>query len=233
MTDIKKNIKIKLKEVKQETSDIYSFVFNKPKDFNWKPGQHGVFKFTDREINEGKDFRIYSLASIGEENKILFATRITEEPSDFKKNLLELKPGDVMTVDGPMGKFTITDYNKPSLVMAGGIGITPIRALAKDIHSNKVKIKSMKVLYSDDRGEFAFTDTLKSAGENSPGLEVDFISDRDEFTDKIDAYAKENKNNSLYYISGTPGMTSFFTEKLTGFGVDEDNIIIDTFMGYE
>jgi len=28
-------------------------------------------------------------------------------------------------------------------------------------------------------------------------------------------------------------MTSFFTEKLTGFGVDKGNIITDTFMGYE
>ncbi len=233
MTDIKKNIKITLKEVKQETSDIYSFVFSKPKDFKWKPGQHGVFKFTDREIKEGKDFRIYSFASINEEEKILFSTRIVEEPSEFKKNLLELKPGDVMTVDGPMGKFTIKDYDKPSLIMAGGIGVTPIRSLVKDIHNNKVKVKDMKVLYSDDRGEFAFTDTLKAAGENSEGLEVVFISDRDEFTDEIDAYAKENQNNSLYYISGTPGMTSFFKEKLTGFGVDEDNIVTDSFMGYE
>jgi len=233
MTELKKNIKITLKEVKQETSDIYSFIFDKPDDLSWIPGQHGVYKFTDKEVKEGKDFRIYSFASTPEEKIILFSTRITEDPSDFKKNLLDLKPGDVMTVDGPMGKFTIKDYNKPSLIMAGGIGITPIRSLVKDIHSKSKEVNDLKVLYSDDRGEFAFTDALREAGENSKGLEVVFISDRDEFTDKIDAYAKEKKNDSLYYISGTPGMTSFFTEKLTGFGVDEDNIITDTFMGYE
>jgi len=233
MTDIKKNIKIELKEIRQETSDVYSFIFNRPEDFKWKPGQHGVFKFTDREINEGKDFRIYSFASINEEDMILFSTRIVDDPSEFKKNLLKLKPGDVMTVDGPMGKFTIKDYEKPSLVMAGGIGVTPIRALVKNIHKNKVKVNNIKVLYSDDRGEFAFTDTLNEAGNNSEGLEITFISDRNEFTEKIDAYAKEKQNDSLYYISGTPGMTSFFTEKLTGFGVDKGNIITDTFMGYE
>ncbi|MFO7888184.1 MAG: FAD-dependent oxidoreductase [Eubacteriales bacterium] len=233
MTNIKKNIEIELKEIRQETSDVYSFIFNRPENFKWKPGQHGVFKFTDREVNEGKDFRIYSFASINEEDMILFSTRIVDEPSEFKKNLLKLKPGDVMTVDGPMGKFTIKDYSKPSLVMAGGIGITPIRALVKDVHKNNVKVNDIKVLYSDDRGEFAFTDTLKEAGENSEGLEVVFISDRNEFTDKIDAYAKKHKNNSLYYISGTPGMTSFFKEKLRGFGVDKENIVTDTFMGYE
>jgi ferredoxin-NADP reductase len=233
MTDIKKNVEITLKEIKQETSDVYSFIFNKPENFNWKPGQHGVFKFTDREIKKGKDFRIFSFASINEEDIILFSTRIVDEPSEFKKNLLELKSGDVMTVDGPMGKFTIKDYSKPSLVMAGGIGVTPIRALVKDIHHNGVKTKDIKVLYSDDRGEFAYTDTLENARDNSEGLDLVFISDRNEFTDKIDAYAKENQNNSLYYISGTPGMTSFFKEKLTGFGVDQENIITDSFMGYE
>ncbi len=233
MTELKKNVKIELQEIKQETSDVYSFIFNRPKDFKWKPGQHGVFKFTDREITEGKDFRIFSFASINKEDKILISTRIVDEPSEFKKNLLKLKPGDVMTVDGPMGKFTIKDYDKPSLIMAGGIGVTPIRALVKDIYHNNIKTKDIKVLYSDDRGEFAYTDTLKTAAENSEGLELVFISDRNEFTDKIDAYAKENQNNSLYYISGTPGMTSFFKEKLTGFGVNEENIITDSFMGYE
>lgn len=233
MTNIKKNVKITFDEKIQETSDVYSFIFDSPKDFQWKPGQHGVFKFTDREIKEGKDFRIFSFASINGERKIIISTRIIDEPSEFKKNLLDLSKGDTMTVDGPMGKFAIEDYQRPSIILAGGIGITPIRAIAKHIDAAKIKCKDLKILYSDDRGEFAYTDTLKSISNNTDGLDIEFISDRDVFTDKMDEYAKKNKNNSFYYISGTPGMVSFFTDKLKGFGIDENNIVTDTFMGYE
>jgi ferredoxin-NADP reductase len=231
MTELKKGVKITLKEKIQETSDVYSFVFDKPEDFKWTPGQHGVFKFTDREVKEGKDFRIFSFASINEENNLLISTRIVDEPSDFKKNLLELNPGDEMTVDGPMGKFLLKELERPILVMAGGIGITPVRSFIKNVDHNEIETKDLKIMYSDDRGEFAYEEYLKSVDKE--GFDLDFISDRNIFSDKIDGYAKDYKNKSLYYISGTPGMVNFLTDKLKGFGVEEENIVTDEFRGYE
>lgn len=231
MTELKKGVKINLKEIIQETSDVYSFIFEKPEDFKWIPGQHGVFKFTDREIKEGKDFRIFSFASINEENNLLISTRIVEDASEFKKNLLKLKAGDEMTVDGPMGKFQLRELDRPILVMAGGIGITPVRSFIKNVDHNSVDTKDLKILYSDDRGEFAYEDYLKSVDKD--GFELVFISDRNVFSEKIDEYAKDYKNKSLYYISGTPGMVNFLTGKLKDFGVEEDNIVTDEFRGYE
>lgn len=216
----------------KETSDIYSFVFELPESFSWLPGQHGIFRFKKDIPMEGKDFRIYSFASIQEENKMLFSTRIVDEPSDFKKNLLKLKPGDVMTVDQARGKFLLKDYNRPTLIMAGGIGITPVRAFVKEIENKNPEIKDIQIFYSDDRGEFAYKDIFSKTKEKYEGLSIELIDDREIFTDKIDGYAKKNMNNSLYYISGTPGMVSFLTEKLEGFGVNKENIITDSFAGY-
>ena len=230
MTELKKGVKITLKEKIKETSDVYSFIFDKPEEFNWEPGQHGVFKFKDKEVKEGKDFRIFSFACINEEKKLIISTRVVEEPSEFKKNLLELEQGDHMTVDGPMGKFLLKDLDRPILIMAGGIGITPVRSFIKNIDTNDIKPKKLKVLYSDDRGEFAYEEYLKSVDKE--GLDIVFISDRDVFSEKIDKYAKDYKNESLYYISGTPGMVNFITEKLTSFGVEEKNIVTDEFRGY-
>src|SRR6056297_796921 len=197
MTELKKGVKITLKEKIKETSDVYSFIFDKPEEFNWEPGQHGVFKFKDKEVKEGKDFRIFSFACINEEKKLIISTRIVEEPSEFKKNLLELEQGDHMTVDGPMGKFLLKDLDRPILIMAGGIGITPVRSFIKNIDTNDIKPKKLKVLYSDDRGEFAYEEYLKSVDKE--GLDIVFISDRNVFSEKIDKYAKDYKNESLYY----------------------------------
>jgi ferredoxin-NADP reductase len=223
---------LNFKEMIKETSDVYSFVFTIPEELDWIPGQHGIFRFTDKNI-EGKDFRIFSFASIKEENIMLFTTRIVDEPSDFKKHLLTLKTGDIMTVDGAIGKFKIDDYSKTICIMAGGIGITPIRAFLKDLDSRAINPKLLKVLYSDDRGEFAYEEFLKEVNEKHSGLDIEFISDRNIFSYKIDEFAKEKSNDSLYYIAGTPGMNAFITEKLLGLGIEKDFIKTDVFLGYE
>ncbi|MBV1757223.1 MAG: FAD-dependent oxidoreductase [Dethiosulfatibacter sp.] len=231
MGESKEKIKIILREIIQETSDIYSFVFDVPEDFQWIAGQHGIFRFTDREI-EDKDFRIFSFASIKEEKTMIFSTRIIEIPSDYKKNLLLLEPGDIMTIDGAVGKFILDDYKQITCVMAGGIGITPVRAFMKQIDELGINPTLIKVLYSDDRGEFAYEQTLLDINAKYEGLDLEFISDRNIFTDKIAEFASEHENKALYYIAGTPGMNSFLTDKLIGLGIEKNQIKTDVFTGY-
>jgi len=232
LAEIRGKHELVLREIIQETSDTYSFVFDMLDDFQWIPGQHGIFRFRDKKI-EGKEFRVFSFASIKEEGMMMFSTRIVEEPSDFKKNLLVLKPGDTMTVDDALGKFKIEDYNRTILIMAGGIGITPIRSFLKDMNERLLNPSLLKVMYSDDRGEFAYEEFLKEVNKKYSGLDIEFISDRVYFGDKIDEFAKEKGNNSLYYIAGTPGMNDFITKKLLGLGIEKDLIKTDVFIGYE
>lgn len=231
MGESKEKIKIILREIIQETSDIYSFVFDVPENFQWVAGQHGIFRFTDREI-EDKDFRIFSFASIKEEKTMIFSTRIIEDPSDYKKNLLLLEPGDIMTIDGAVGKFILDDFNQITCVMAGGIGITPVRAFMKQIDELGINPTLIKVLYSDDRGEFAYEQTLLDINAKYEGLDLEFISDRNIFTDKIAEFASEHENKALYYIAGTPGMNSFLTDKLIRLGIEKNRIRTDIFTGY-
>lgn len=223
---------IVLKKIEKETSEIYSFEFSIPEGLEWTAGQHGIFRYTDREIEGDKGFRIFSIASTMEEGFLIFSTRIVDDSTEFKHQLLNLKPGDKMTVEGVTGKFGLKGYNKKACMMAGGIGITPVRALVKQLELSGEPIEGVTVLYSDDRGEFAFEKGLREAVENVEGLSVEFISDRNLFIEKIKAYSRENGNDSVYLISGTPGMNAFITDNLTKTGIDKENIITDTFMGY-
>lgn len=235
MLELSKNkvmYELNFKEMIKEASDVYSFVFQIPEELDWIPGQHGIFRFKNKPV-EGKDLRVFSFASIKEEGLMLFTTRIVDEPSDFKKQLLTLKPGDIMTVGAAAGKFKIEDYGKTICIMAGGIGITPVRAFLKELDQKGVNPGFLKVLYSDDRGEFAYEEFLKEVNEKYSGLKLEFISDRNIFSTQIDEFAKKEGNESLYYIAGTPGMNAFITEKLLGHGIEKDMIKTDVFLGYE
>lgn len=52
---------------------------------------------------------------------------------DFTRRIPELKPGTPVVVDGPHGRLTLRACRSDKLLLiAGGIGITPVRALAEE-----------------------------------------------------------------------------------------------------
>jgi predicted ferric reductase len=65
--------------------------------------------------------------------------RITvKEVGDGTRDLARLKPGTRVAVEGPYGVFTtLRRSQKKVLLVAGGIGITPIRALLEEIPQGK------------------------------------------------------------------------------------------------
>lgn len=96
-----KKRELPLMESRKESEDVYSFLFEKDKDLTWKAGQYGLFSITHKTIkNPTKPF---SLAAAPAENMVKITTRIGENPSDFKKALLELKPGMKIKMSGPVG----------------------------------------------------------------------------------------------------------------------------------
>ena len=167
-----------------------------------------------------------------EEGFVMFSTRITENSSEFKKRLLELKLGDKIIVENPSGRFKIENFEKPILMMAGGIGVTPVRSFLKQMDLKGINPKKLRVLYSDDRSGFAYEEILKEINNKYDGLDFVFISGRDKFTEEIETFAKEMLNDADYFISGSPGMNKGITEILVNLGVDKANINTDNFVGY-
>lgn len=222
---------IKLINKTQETSDIYTFEFEVDKNIQWKAGQHSIFKFLDKKI-EGKKTRAFSVASVQEENKIIFSTRINETPSDFKKHLKELGVGDKLNMMGPFGWFYIKDYEKPMAMIAGGVGIPPIRALIKDIETKKKNPRVVEVFYVDNRGEYAYRKYLESIDEKYAFINVHFISEIKAFEEGIQKFTRKFKNDADYFISGSPNMIKGVKNTLKQQGIKNKNIINDPFYGY-
>jgi NAD(P)H-flavin reductase len=122
----------------KEVSDGYYQVLLESQNIDWKPGEHAIFIIDDQGI-EGKNWRALSIASIKEENVIMLAMRSIGEMSAFKRTLINLKKGDQVKMRGPFGSFTLKDETTPIVLIALGIGITPIRALAKGEDPSRVE----------------------------------------------------------------------------------------------
>ena len=214
-------------EKRQEVGNLVTFEFKSENKLDWRPGQHGIFKIVNKKIN--KPSRTFSIASTPEEDKIMISMRIPDVASEFKRALLELKPGDRISMKGPFGPFYIAE-DRPTLMLAAGIGITPFRALVKGSIVND-KIEAKKLLYLDSNKEYIYNTEFDNLSETGP-LEVKYLSSREEFNEEIESYIKEMGNGSYYYIAGPKNMVSSIKTKLKEAGINKKNIKTDYFFGY-
>lgn len=226
---------IVLKEIRKETSDSYSYIFDIPEGYRFKAGQHAAWKLNSHKVDEGdRETRVFSIASAPEDGFLMFTTRIADPHTSYKEILLnKIKAGDTMSIANARGDFSFHKEYPQTFVIAGGIGITPIRSLLKHWAHNNDPEHKIVVLYSDDRGEFAYQETFDEITSAMPNLQLKLISQREVFMESVDEYAKENGNQAEYLVAGSPGMNKAFKERLIGLGIKEENIKLDNFVGYE
>ncbi len=114
----------------KETADATSIYISgkNMEHFHIKPGQFMIFRFlTKKFIWQAHPF---SLSYVVKNNEI----RITvKKRGDFTEAIQSIKAGTKVFIDGPYGIFTRKSARrKKFLFIAGGIGITPIRALFEE-----------------------------------------------------------------------------------------------------
>lgn len=104
--------------------------------FKVHPGQFLLWRFLDRRRWwEAHPFSI-SRAPDGR------SLRLTAKSSgDFTAKMFGVRPGTPVLIEGPFGDFTSEQCALPkALLVGGGIGITPVRALAEELSSSGVDV---------------------------------------------------------------------------------------------
>ncbi|MBM7618497.1 ferredoxin-NADP reductase [Bacillus tianshenii] len=209
----------------KESDGVYTFLFEKEKDLTWHAGQHGLFTITHRKIKNAT--RPLTVASTPAENVVKITTAISDKPSEFKKALLELEEGMKIRMNGPVGSFYLND-NSPALFIAGGIGITPFRAIVKQLEAegNGVQ-KQIKLLYLDSGKSYIYKDEL----DRNTSIDTSYLASRDELYLEMDKFITSNNNNAKYFIAGSKSMVDSITSHLKSKGILKRNIKKDAFMG--
>ena len=213
----------------KESENVYTFVFEKDKDITWKAGQHGLFNITHKSIKNS--IKPFTVATAPEEDTIKITTSIGDNPSEFKKALLELDKGMKLKLSGPVGGFYLKD-NSPTLLIAGGIGITPFRAILKQLEAEGNGIeKQIHLLYMDSRNSFIYKAELDRIAKNT-SISVTYLDSRDDLHLEIDKFTGLYKNNGKYFIAGPKTMVNDISTYLQNNNISKRNIKKDAFFGY-
>ncbi len=242
--------KAKVKKVIIEAEDVKSYCLALEEPFNFKPGQY-VGVILDVKDDPRGPVRPFSIASSPTEKDLLIvATKMTNSP--YKKKMDSLKEGGEVSIRGPFGRFVMEeDYSKPVVMLAGGIGITPLRSMIKYSSDKKLPLKII-LLYSNKTAEgIAFKEELDNLAKINKNIKVVYtITRTDESKDeskqkwagrigRIDEnMIKENVhgindiNNCIFYIVGPGSMVDDMLNKLNNMKVPKENIRFEVFTGY-
>ncbi len=146
-------------------------------EFKVLPGQFMIFRFLDaKRWWEAHPFSL-SKPNNGQEIRIT-----AKAVGNFTKEISSLKPGAKVIIEGPYGVFINSEAVLPKvLLLAGGIGITPLRSLAEEFAE---KGKDVILLFGNKtKQDIVFEAEMK----NIPGLKLihvlsdEAVSPRKEF----------------------------------------------------
>lgn len=223
---------LKLIEKTQLTPDVVAFKFEGDK-IDRKAGQYFEWTLEHNNPDERGIKRYFTISSSPTEDFYMLTTKFYEKPSSFKKVLRELEVGGEILVDELQGEFILPDDQDKKIVwIAGGIGITPFRSMAKYLLDTGEK-RDIILLYSNkNEGEIVFKELFDKAGE--AGIKTVYINtDQDGYIDEeIVKNQIPDWEERLFYVSGPEAMVEAFEKWLLAMGVTEENLKRDYFDNY-
>jgi len=222
----KKN-ELTIESIDNPYADYYTVRIKNDSDVSWTPGDHAIITLPGKKI-QGQKYRVFSVASTPDEGIILLGTRTGKEKSSFKKELLTMKAGEKVGVRGPFGWFKVQDETSPIVLFAGGVGITPIRSLLKQLEFNTNR--PVEVVYSSSE-YYLFGNEIEEITVNNSKITLYKVSSIEETTAQLDKLVKQYGNSAYYYNSGAPVVLKSVKKRYIDSGIQKKRIIADAFMG--
>lgn len=197
--------------------------------------------------------RAYSIASPPQERGTLrLVVRIATPPPGHPQvppglvssYLFGLTAGDAVAVAGPFGEFGARDSDAEMILIGGGAGIAPLRAIVHDQLESRGTKRRMSLWYgARNRNEICFADEFDALAARHENFSWHVaLSDRnadpswDGPRGLIHAVVRDNclaehdaPEDAEYYLCGPPLMSSAVLAMLEDFGVEADSILFDDF----
>lgn len=187
--------------------------------------------------------RAFTLAAAPGAPRLTIATRIRESP--FKQELLEAPLGSELFVSDPWGEFVLPAEETDVVMLAGGIGATPFRAMIQDavartasidlslIHSGRTPEETPFLeefrRWSATHPRLAYLPTMTQA-DRSPHV---WLGERRRVDAALLAEVLDDEpQRAVYLVAGPPGFVKGVAAALAELSVPAERVRTDEFDGY-
>ncbi len=232
----------KCEEIRDLTHDIKLFRFKlvEPPDINYIPGQYMQLLAPAYEKSKEEVYRAYSIASNPSDKNIVdFIIRLVPGGICTTYCFEYLKTGNDVKMNGPYGKFRLTDTDTEMIWIAGGSGMAPFVSFLHHMKNTNNRRKVTFYFGANKVKELFLLNEMKLFEKDLPNFKfvpVIYKPDEDERWDKdtglvTEAVGRRNENlaNIEGYLCGSPGMIDASIKVLKQLGMNEEKIYYDKF----
>lgn len=221
---------------------VWGFWFDHSAPPSWSAGQYMEWVLPHENADSRGKRRFFTVCSSPTERELMIVTKIIDQSSSYKLALKNMEVGAPITARGLEGDFVLQkDGREKLLFIAGGIGITPFRAMIKYLLDNGQK-RDIVLLYANKtNSDAAFVDLLKEAGKIGVKT-IYFFSDSEKpilpavtgliGEPAIKRYVPDWRERT-FYISGPEPMVEAYEKMVVAMGVAKKGIKTDFFPGYD
>jgi ferredoxin-NADP reductase len=218
---------VKIKSIKHITHDVIKIVTDKPRHYNFTPGQA-----TEISVNkEGwiKEKRPFTFTCLPQHDYLEFSIKTYPSHKGVTNELLQLKKNNELILHDVFGAIA---YKSEGIFIAGGAGVTPFICIFRDLQSKKLIGNNKLIFANKTKGDIILAEEFKTLlGKNF----INILSD-----EKVDGYAhgqitevflkdylKDSRKN--IYVCGPPPMMEVIEKILSSLHVDKKMIIKEIF----
>ncbi len=224
--------KSKVIKLIKETHDTWTIQFERPENFDYKPGQYCIF---EKKMGDELIRRSYSLSSSPTEEFLQITVKHIPN-GKMSTYLTQCSSGEVLKYNGPIGKFVFDETYNNVVFIAGGSGISPFRSMLKYVLDKKLQTKVTVIYGSRSPKDIILKEELEEHNKRENVnlyLTVDYPDEEWKFhSGFIDIdFIKEATKNDLfdkdYFLIGPPPMVTNVKNGLMKANVPEPQIHVD------
>ncbi len=223
---------LQLKKINTETSTTNSLVFAVSENVIFSAGQYLNISIPDFASHS----KAYTIASIPSDKDIVLTVK---KQGTFSSALLNLQIGAEVIAEGPEGYFFENfSATKPTVFIAGGIGITPFMSIIRQQVKSDTDLNKLMVMYSNKtKADIVFYDELeKIKSENKIKQVINFLTQEnvtgfESGRINVEAIKKQvaDYKNQNYYLCGSIGFVNSMWKMIGDLGVSEESIFTEAF----
>jgi predicted ferric reductase len=212
---------------RRESADVISVYIGgrRLEELRAQPGQFFRWRFLNRGL--WWQSHPYSLSALPNQGMLRITVR---ERGDHSSALATLRPGAKVIAEGPFGALVPVRGRRRVLLLAGGVGITPLRAIFAALPPGKVTL----IYRASDPRDIVFHDELEAIAADRGGRVYYVTGTRqqlggDPLSPRYLQKLVPDLRRHDAYVCGPPGMTTTAVDALRAAGMPRSRIHHESF----
>lgn len=216
---------VSIKEANFVNGNVKRFMLEKPKGYQFVPGQAAEFALNEEGWNN--QFRPFTFTSLNSWEHLEILVKIYPERNGVTAQLARTNAGATLLMKEPFGAI---EYKGPGVFIAGGSGITPFLSIFREL-KKQGRIANNKLIYSN----YTSRDVINGA-ELHDLLKENYIN---HYTKEgVIGFREKRLNKDLlidyikdfsqrFYVCGSQSFVHDITNMLMELGASADSLVIE------